>query len=70
MPRRWAVNLDSMKSVAVAMLVTRLGRISDIRMSEICTALNVAVACGSEPGAERLAANGLDALVDAHRDQV
>ena len=46
-PRRCAVNLDSMESVAVAMLVTRLGRVSDIRMSEICTALNVAVACGS-----------------------
>jgi len=29
------------------MLVTRVGRVSDIRMSEICTALNVAVACGA-----------------------
>ena len=46
-PRRCAVNLDSMESVTVAMLVTRLGRVSDIRMSEICTALNVAVACGA-----------------------
>lgn len=46
-PRRCVVNLDSMESVTVAMLVTRLGRVSDIRMSEICTALNVAVACGA-----------------------
>lgn len=46
-PRRCAVNLDSMESVAVAMLVTRLRQVSDLRMAEICTALNVAVACGS-----------------------
>jgi len=27
-------------------VVTRLGRVSDIRMSEVCTALNIAVSCG------------------------
>lgn len=46
-PRPCAVNLDSVESVAVAILVTRLGRVSDTRMSEVCTALNVAVSCGS-----------------------
>ncbi len=45
-PRVSAVNLDSVESVSVAMLVQRLGRVSDPRMSEVCAALNVAVDCG------------------------
>ncbi len=45
-PRRCALNLDSLESVSIAMLVERLGRVSDVRMTEICAALNVAVACG------------------------
>ena len=40
-----AVNLDSVESVSIGTLVERLGRLSDGRMSEICRALAVAVAC-------------------------
>lgn len=43
--RRSAVNLDSVESVSVGVLTTRLGRLSDIRMRQICTALAVAVDC-------------------------
>jgi len=45
-PRRSAVNLDSVESVSVAVLVERLGRLSDARMRQICAALDVAVDCG------------------------
>ena len=44
-PRRCAVNLDSVESVAVAALVQRLGRLADERMRQICAALEVAVDC-------------------------
>ena len=44
-PRRSAINLDSVESVAVSLLVERLGRLSDERMREVCAALAVAVAC-------------------------
>lgn len=44
-PRRSAVNLDSVESVAVAVLVERLGRLADARMREICGALAIAVDC-------------------------
>jgi len=44
-PRRSAVNLDSVESVTVAVLVERLGRLSDARMREVCGALQVAVDC-------------------------
>jgi mRNA interferase MazF len=44
-PRRSAVNLDSVESVSLAVLVTRLGRLRDTRMREICAALAVAVDC-------------------------
>jgi mRNA interferase MazF len=44
-PRRSAVNLDSVESVAVAVLVARMGRLADTRMREICAALEVAVDC-------------------------
>lgn len=44
-PRRSAVNLDSVESVSVAVLVERLGRLSDARMRELCYALEVAVDC-------------------------
>lgn len=46
-PRRSAVNLDSVESVSVAVLVERLGRLADARMHEICVALEVAVDCES-----------------------
>lgn len=44
-PRRSAVNLDSVESVPVSILVDRLGRLSDDRLRQICGALAVAVAC-------------------------
>ena len=44
-PRRSAVNLDSVESVSIALLVSRLGRLADARMREICRALDVAVDC-------------------------
>lgn len=46
-PRTSVVNLDSVESVSVGVLVERLGRLSDDRMREICAALEVAVACSS-----------------------
>lgn len=44
-PRRSAANLDSVESVSIAVLVERLGRLSDDRMRTVCAALEVAVAC-------------------------
>src|SRR5437016_1529332 len=44
-PRRCSINLDSVESVSLAVLVERLGRLSDDRMREICAALEVAVDC-------------------------
>lgn len=44
-PRRTAVNLDSVESVSLAILVERLGRLSAARMREVCSALAVAVDC-------------------------
>jgi mRNA interferase MazF len=44
-PQRSAVNLDSVESVSVGVLVERLGRLSDTRMREVCRALSVAVDC-------------------------
>lgn len=42
-PRRSVINLDSVESVSVAVLVERLGRLSDERMRQVCAALDVAV---------------------------
>ncbi|MGH3503237.1 MAG: type II toxin-antitoxin system PemK/MazF family toxin [Nocardioidaceae bacterium] len=44
-PRRSAVNLDSVESLSVAVFVNRLGRLADDRMREICGALETAVDC-------------------------
>ena len=44
-PRLSAVNLDSVESVSIGVLVERLGRLSDDRMRQICEALEVAVDC-------------------------
>ena len=44
--RRTAVNLDSVESVSVAVLVERIGSLSGARMREICRALDVATDCG------------------------
>ena len=44
-PRRSAVNLDSVESVSIAVLVTRLGRLSDTRLRDVCAALAVPIDC-------------------------
>ena len=44
-PRLSAVNLDSVESVSLSMLVARLGKLSDEKMRSVCDALAVAVAC-------------------------
>jgi mRNA interferase MazF len=44
-PQASVVNLDSVESVSIGTLVERLGRLSDERMRQICTALSIAVAC-------------------------
>lgn len=44
-PLRSAVNLDSVESVSIAVLVEGLGRLSDERMGQVCEALAVAVDC-------------------------
>ena len=44
-PLRSVVNLDSVESVSVGTLVERLGRLSDQRMRQICSALEIAVSC-------------------------
>ena len=44
-PQRSAINLDSVESVSVGVLVQRIGRLSDSRMRQVCAALEVAVAC-------------------------
>ena len=43
--RRSAVNLDSVESVSLGVLMARIGRLSDTRMRQICSALEVAVEC-------------------------
>ena len=45
-PRPSAVNLDSVESVSLGVLVERLGVLSGVRMREICAALAVATDCG------------------------
>ena len=42
-PRVSAVNLDSVESVSIAVLVDRIGRLGDERMRQICAALELAV---------------------------
>ena len=44
-PRLTAINLDSVESVSIAVLVERLGALSSERMREVCAALEVAVDC-------------------------
>lgn len=44
-PRRCAVNLDSVESVSVAVLTERIGTLAGARMHEVCAALAVAVDC-------------------------
>jgi len=44
-PQHCAVNLDSVESVSVGVLVARLGRLADDRMRAVYDALAVAVGC-------------------------
>jgi mRNA interferase MazF len=44
-PQRSAVNLDSVESVSLGVLVQRIGRLADVRMRDICSALAIAVDC-------------------------
>ena len=44
-PRMSAVNLDSVESVSVGLLVERMGTLSGARMEEVCAALAVATDC-------------------------
>jgi mRNA interferase MazF len=44
-PRMCAANLDSIESVAIGLLTERLGRLGDLRMRQICAALQVATDC-------------------------
>ncbi len=46
-PRACAVNLDSVESVSVSVMVQHLGRLAGARMQEICAALAVAVDCST-----------------------
>jgi mRNA interferase MazF len=46
-PRRSAINLHSVESVSLGVLVDRLGRLSDSRMRQVCDALAVAVDCAT-----------------------
>ena len=50
-PLRTAVNLDSVESVSIAVLVDRLGTLSAARMREMCGALQVAVDCPADVSA-------------------
>ena len=40
-----AVNLDSVESVSVGVMIERLGTLSGARMLEVCAALNIATDC-------------------------
>lgn len=44
-PRECSASLDSVESVSVAVLLERLGRLSGLRMQEVCRALAVAMDC-------------------------
>lgn len=44
-PRITAVNLDSVESVSIGVLVERIGKLGDERMRQLCAALEVAVDC-------------------------
>jgi mRNA interferase MazF len=44
-PQACVVGLDSVESVSIGVLVERLGKLSDVRMREICAALRVATGC-------------------------
>lgn len=43
--QRSAVNLDSVESVSIGCFIERMGTLTDLRMRQICAALEVAVDC-------------------------
>ena len=45
MRRHCVVNVDSIESVALGVLTERIGRLADVRMRQVCKALEVAVDC-------------------------
>jgi mRNA interferase MazF len=44
-PRPCVASLDSVENISVALLVDRIGRVEDSRMSQVCEALAVATGC-------------------------
>lgn len=44
-PHPSAINLDSVESVSVGLLVQRLGKLSGAKMAEVCAALAIATDC-------------------------
>lgn len=44
-PRDCLVTLDAVEQVPIGLLTTRLGRLADVRMRQVCSALAVAVDC-------------------------
>lgn len=44
-PRPCVASLDSVENVSVALLTERLGKLSDLRMREMCAALAAATGC-------------------------
>ena len=43
--QRCVLQLDSTQSVSIGLLVQRMGRLSDDRMRQVCSALAVAIDC-------------------------
>jgi mRNA interferase MazF len=46
-PKRCAVNLDSVESIAVGTLTQRIGRLGTSRMRDVCAALAIATDCSA-----------------------
>ena len=44
-PQHCVANLDAIESVALGVLTERIGRLADVRMRQLCEALEVAVDC-------------------------
>ena len=44
--RHCVANVDSIESGALDVLTERIGRLADVRMRQLCEALEVAVGCG------------------------
>ncbi|MBU6515985.1 MAG: type II toxin-antitoxin system PemK/MazF family toxin [Acidobacteriota bacterium] len=44
-PKACVVNMDSVESVPLSLLIERIGRLSSARMHQVCEALAVAVDC-------------------------